>query len=219
MLNRIAGAVSLIVLGLAGYAGYQLTEANLRAEIYRDRLAELAGDYDRLLETYNQAVRRTAVTELVVEDGGLSVSIRNAEGEIRSIPTPFDPSGEIYVDYVVMDGRLWIRRVFDAHTPPSEGVVIDPELGEVNWQDQRAAHGKAVYRQLDEGRWVVSVTGDGSLGLTRTPLGEPPQLADRPQIKDYEPILEQARAEADHIGPSDILRRLLGGRSEESGNR
>lgn len=210
MLNRITGVATLVLIAVAGYAGYRLVEANLRADIYRDRLTALAADYDTLRATYNQAVRRTAVTELVVADGKLCVSIRNAEGLVKSIPTPFDPTGEIYVDYVVLDGRLWVRRVFDAKTPPSRGVLIDPKLAEVSWDDRGATHGKAVYRQLGEGRWIVSVTGDGSLGLARSTLSEPTDLTTTPPVRDYEPISEQAKAEADRIGPGDVMKRLVG---------
>lgn len=210
MMNRITGIASLVLLAVAGYVGYRLVEANLRADIYRDRLTALAADYDTLRETYNQAVRRTAVTELVVDGGKLSVSIRNAEGVVKSIPTPFDPSGEIYVDYVVLDGRLWVRRVFDAKTPPSRGVLIDPKLAAVSWDDQGATHGKAVYRQLGEGRWIVTVTGDGSLGLARSTLSEPTDLTTTPPVRDYEPVSEQAKTEADRIGPGDVIKRLVG---------
>lgn len=210
MFHRITGIASVVLVCVAGFVGYQLIEANLKADIYRDRLTALADDYDQLRETYNQAVRRTAVTELVVDDGKLCVSIRNAEGVVRSIPTPFDPSGEIYVDYIVLDGRLWVRRVFDAKTPPSEGVVIDPKMEQVAWDDQPATHGKAVYRQLGEGRWVVSVTGDGSLGLARATGTDPVDLTSTPNVRDYEPISQQAQAEVDRIGPTDVIKRLVG---------
>lgn len=210
MLNRITGIASVVLVCVAGFVGYKLIAANLKADIYRDRLTALADDYDQLRETYNQAVRRTAVTELVVDDGKLCVSIRNAEGVVKSIPTPFDPSGEIYVDYVVFDGRLWVRRVFDAKTAPSEGVLIDPKLMEVAWDDEAATHGKAVYRQLGEGRWVVSVTGDGSLGLARATGTDPVDLTSSPGVRDYEPITQQAQAEVDRIGPTDVMKRLVG---------
>jgi hypothetical protein len=96
------------------------------------------------------------------------VAIRDASGAVRTIETPFDPSREIYVDFVVLDGRLWIRRVFDDRTPPEQGVLIDPALAEIDWSEDEAAHGKATYRALGPGRWIVSVTGDGSLGLARS---------------------------------------------------
>ncbi len=210
MLNRITGIASVVFILVAGFVGYRLLEANLKADIYRDRLIALESDFDQLRDTYNKAVRRTAVTELVVDEGKLCVSIRNAEGEVKSIPTPFDPSGEIYVDYVVLDGRLWMRRVFDAKTPPSQGVVIDPKLAEVDWESQGATHGKAVYRQLSEGRWVVSVTGDGSLGLARSMGNDPVDLTNSPDVRDYEPITEQAQTEVDRIGISDVMKRLVG---------
>ncbi len=210
MINRIGNVAAVVMLGVAGFVGYRLIEANLKADIYRDRLTELADDYDQLRQTYNQAVRKTAVTELVVEDGALSVSIRNAEGVVKQVATPFDPSGEIYVDYVVLDGRLWVRRVFDAKTPPSEGVVVEPELAETDWDDPALAHGKAVYRRLDEGRWIVTVTGDGSLGLAKASGAEPTNLTAVPQVRDYEPVDEQARAEVEQIGPGDVVRSLVG---------
>ncbi len=210
MFHRITGIASAVLVCVAGFVGYQLIEANLKADIYRDRLTALANDYDQLRETYNQAVRRTAVTELVVDGGKLCVSIRNAEGVVKSIPTPFDPTGEIYVDYVVLDGRLWVRRVFDAKTPPSEGVLIDPKLVEVAWDNETATHGKAVYRQLGEGRWVVSVTGDGSLGLAKATNSDPVDLATSPDVHDYEPITQQAQAEVDRIGLTDVMKHLVG---------
>src|SRR5690554_4211377 len=55
----------------------------------------LRQSYEQLRQTYNEAVAKTAVTELVVEDGTLCVTIRTAEGVDRTIPTPFDPSKEI----------------------------------------------------------------------------------------------------------------------------
>jgi hypothetical protein len=210
MFHRITGIASVVLVCVAGFVGYQLIEANLKADIYRDRLTALADDYGQLRETYNQAVRRTSVTELVVANGKMCVSIRNTEGVVKSIPTPFDPSGEIYVDYVVLDGRLWVRRVFDAKTPPSEGVVIDPNMQEVAWDNEAATHGKAVYRQLGEGRWVVSVTGDGSLGLARATGSDPVDLTATPAIRDYEPVSEQAQAEVDRIGITDVMKRLVG---------
>src|SRR5512134_1848657 len=136
------------VLALTGLAGHQLLRMGLAADVYRARLEQTVQDYEILRGQYNQAVRRTAVTELIVEDGRLAVAIRDAGGEIRRIETPFDPSREIYVDFVVLDGRLWIRRVFDDRTPPEQGVLIDPALAQIDWSGDEAAHGKAAYRAL-----------------------------------------------------------------------
>ena len=210
MMQRIGNIAAVLLLAVTGFVGYRLIQANLTADIYRDRLNDLSQDYDQLRDTYNQAVKKTAVTELLVENGKLCVSIRNHEGVVRQIPTPYDPAGEIYVDYIVLDGRLWVRRVFDAKTPPSRGVVIEPQLAEVGWDDPKLAHGKAVYRRLDEGRWIVTVTGDGSLGLAKATHDLPADLASTPAVRDYEPVSEQARAEVEKIGPGDIARQIIG---------
>src|SRR5690606_19499101 len=112
----------LVLLTVAGaMVGYRLVESKITADIYRDRLVTLSEDYETLRRTYNEAVRRTAVTELLVEGDTVCVVIRTAAGVLRKIATPYSPDSEVYVDYVVVDGRLWIRRVFDAHTPPEQG--------------------------------------------------------------------------------------------------
>ncbi len=194
--------------GLAGFAGYRFVRADIAAKVYRDRLADMARDYETLRATYNEAVKRTAVTELVVKDKKLSVRIRAADGTDKEIPTTLDPSGEVYVDFVVLDQRLWIRRVFDDKTPPWKAVVIDPGIEEIDWDDPSAAHGKAVYRRLTEGRWVVSVSGDGALGLARAE--ERPALTSKPVIKDYKSAEVEAMAEADRIGVGDVWEWVTG---------
>jgi len=196
------------VLALTGLAGYQLLRIGLAADVYRMRLEETVGDYEALRGQYNQAVRRTAITELVVEDGKLAVAIRDAGGSIRTIETPFDPSREIYVDFVVLDGRLWIRRVFDDRTPPEQGVLVDPALAQIDWSEERAAYGKAAYRALGPGRWVVSVTGDGSLGLTRSPDDARTELAPPPPMRSYEPIEAALDDTLRELGPAEVLRAL-----------
>jgi hypothetical protein len=200
-----AAAVVLLAAGGA-FLGYRLVRADIAASVYKQRLAAMAGDYQALRDRYAEAVARTAVTELVVDDNKLSVRVRSAEGEITTIPAPFDPSGEIYVDYVVVGQRLWIRRVFDARTPPERGLVIDPSLARIDWSDPNAAHGKAVYRRLGEGRWVITVTGDGSLGLARAT--DEVQLANSPAIKDYSKVPEQTQQDVERIGASDVWRWL-----------
>jgi hypothetical protein len=119
---RILSFFAIALLGISAFAAFRLLEASLAADVYRERLAEMAADYETLRGRYNQAVRRTAVTELRVVDGKLTVVIRTADGELQALESPFDPSNEIYVDYVVMNGRLWIRRVFDAKPWPGEPV-------------------------------------------------------------------------------------------------
>ena len=204
--RRLMLVALLASFGLAGVVTFDHFRSNIEKRLYQQRLRDLSQRYASLREQYNEAVRRTAVTELVVEDGELHVEIRTAEGKLRRIDTPFDPAGEIYVDYVVFDGRLWIRRVFDEQTSPREGLVIDPPLAELDWSDPRLAHGKAVYRQLEEGRWIVTVTGDGSLGLSRRTRDDAPTLSPPPVVKEYEQIREQIDADVDEVGVFDLLR-------------
>lgn len=205
-LLSIAGALALS--GLAGFLGYRFVRADLAAHVYKARLVSLAADYETLRGTYNEAIKRAAVTELVVKDKSLSLRVRGPAGVIREIPTNFDPSGEIYIDYVVVDQRLWIRRVFDSNTAPGAALVIDPEFKDVDWDDPAAGHGKAVYRRLGEGRWVVSVSGDGSLGLARATSEV--DLRAAPRLKDYSTVEIEARAQADRIGPGEVWGWLFG---------
>lgn len=201
--------VGLIMLLAIGYMGYRLVRADLAANVYRQRLDEVARDYTTLKQTYNEAIARTAVTELVVEGGKLTARVRTADGRTSDLPTSIDPSREVYVDFVVIDGRLWVRRIFDQKTPPEQGVQIDPALAGIDWNDPRASHGKAVYRTLAEGRWVVSVSGDGSLGLARAE--GPATLVRAPEIKNYDKAAEDAKAASDSIGTAEVWRYLVGG--------
>ena len=210
MASRLLSLVLLVLLAAASFAAFRLLEARLAAEVYRERIAELASDYETLRERHNEAVRRTAVTELRVEGGELSVVVRTAEGELRVFASPYDPRKEIYVDYAVLDGRLWIRRVFDEDTPPGEGMLIDPELAHVEWDEESGSHGKAAYRALGEGRWVVDVTGDGSLGLARREPGETVELAPPPPVRDYAPVESEVRDALGSIGPGEALRVIVG---------
>ena len=188
MTQRILALAGLVVLGGAVWLGLGLMRTRSEADRYRRQLADLSGNFRQLRDTYNQAVARTAVTELLVADGSVCVVIRTAEGEVKRIATPFDPQAEIYVDYVILGNRLWIRRVFDNATPPIEAVVVNPLLQDVDWDADHARHGKAVYRRLREGRWVITVTGDGSLGLAQAEEREPVVLAPPPLLHDYEPV-------------------------------
>ncbi len=193
----------------ASLLGYHLIRADLAEGVYRQRLEDIAGRYENLREQYNEAVRRTAVTELLVRDGKLSVRICNAAGVVHEIPTDYDPAGEIYVDYAIVDGRLWIRRVFDAQTPPSHGLLVDPVLANVDWDGGGATFGKAVYRSLSEGRWVVSVSGDGSLDL-RQAGDEPAVLAPPPRLGSFDEIDSELRRKLDDIGPGDVWSEFWG---------
>jgi len=205
---RVATGLLLVTLSGGGAAGYGLLRTSIEAEVYRTRLQDVTQDFEQLRERYDEAVRRTAVTELIVHDERLDVVIRSAAGELERIETPFDPSGEIYVDFLVREGRLWIRRIFDAKTPPATGMVIDPQLGEVDWTAADASYGKATYRALGEGRWVVSVSGDGSLGLERRDTAESAELAHAPSVRAYAPVGEAVDDRLGALEPLEILRVL-----------
>jgi hypothetical protein len=207
-MKHVIAVLLMAILGLVGFAGYWLVRSDVEAAVYRSRLEEVARDYEALRETYNEAIRRTAVTELRVEDGVLSVVIRNAVGDVRVIDTPYDPSREIYVDYAILDGRLWIRRVFDASTPPAEALLIDPGLADVDWDADPDSYGKAAYRSLGEGRWVITATGEGSLGLGRRRSGDSADLAPPPPVRTYEPVERAVDAKLGDIEPREAVRAL-----------
>ena len=179
--------ILVLALALAAYVTYEFFELRLISALHKNRLDLAVGRYRELEQLYNRAVERTAVTELLVEDDKVSVIIRTAVGETQRIETIADPKLEVYVDYIVEDSRLWIRRVFDENTPPGKGTLIDPELGRVTWRPTESHVGKAIYKQLERGRWVVSVTGNGSLGLRRAGAGETVPLQKAPSIDDFAP--------------------------------
>ncbi len=208
-LSRLLTSAAFLILFTAGAAvGYRLMQQRIANDIYRDRLQQISHEYEDLRLVYNEAVRRSAVTELIVTEDALSVSIRTTDGQDQLIDTPFHPSQEIYCDYLVMDGRLWIRRVYDHNTPPRDGVIIDPHIVDVDWSDPNVKHGNAVYRALDEGRWIVTVTGDGSLGLVRKQHDGPTPLVAAPAVHEYDEIEKQIQQEVDKISFTDVLGRL-----------
>ncbi len=209
MLKWIEITIGALLLCVIVGVGYRLAYVNVERDIYRDRLAGLSTEYESLRTLYNQAVRKTAVTELLVENSKLSVVIRTMEGLDRVIDTPFDPMREIYCDYVLLDGRLWIRRVYDANTPPNRGLVIDDNLEHVNWNDSAARHGIAVYRSLSEGRWVVTVTGGGSLGLVKADAKADVRLSAPPPVLDFDQIEKEINEAVAHVSVGDVLKRLL----------
>lgn len=211
ILGRVVPALAVLgACGLAGVYGLELARSRAEREIYRERLESLVQGYEALAMQYNDAVRRTAVTELVVESGKLAVVVRTAQGELRRIDTPYNPSGEIYVDFVLVNGRVWIRRVFDASTPPALGTVIDPQFADVSWNQDGSSYGKAVYRSLDEGRWVVRVSGNGALELTKATESVAEVLQPPPQVSSFDEVAEEARREAEAITWSDLVNRMLG---------
>lgn len=189
-------------LGVFTGAGYLLVELGgerMARDTYAQRLHALSDNYESLRLDYNRAIARTAITALRVEADQVTVEIRRADGTLSQVPTPFSPNTELYVDYLVQEGRLLIRRVFDSNTPPGEALVIDDSLLGIDWSKQpQAYHGKAVYRSLTEGRWVITVSGNGALGLEKIDAEDAPYLTAAPQLETF------AELDASQGDPTDI---------------
>jgi len=211
MWKWIERALGLALLCVIAAVAYRWASAKVEVDVYRDRLAGLSSEYESLRSMYNQAVRKTAVTELIVRGGRLSLAIRTIEGVDRVIDTPFDPAQEIYCDYVVLGDRLWIRRVYDDLTAPRKALLIDDHLEYVNWNDPAARHGNAVYRSLSEGRWVVTVTGSGALALTKVDENAPLTLSAPPPVRDYGQLEKQIGDSMTRVTVGDVVKRLFAG--------
>jgi len=209
MLRLVSVALTGTIVAGGGYMGYRAVRSDIEATTYRERLERMVEQYEGLRAEFNAAVRKTAVTELLVEGEDLAIVVRRPDGSTERVETELDPRGEVYVDYVVIGGRLLIRRVFDSWTAPADGVVLEPGLVEVDWDDPRAEHGKAVYRALADGRWVVSVTGSGALGLVR--LGDldatvESDLVHAPEVADFSELVEETEVELEQVGVGDVWR-------------
>jgi len=199
-----------LVSGALFLLGFLWVKEEVTSAIYRDKLDALAADYAALSQHYNEAVRRSAITELEVTEDSLAVLIRTADGDIRRIPTPFDPKREIYVDYLVGDGRIWIRRIFDETTSPQDALLINPVWDQVEWGTTHLTYGKAIYRALTPGIWSIQVSGNGSLDLEPASRSRVDLLMTAPPVRAFEEIQLEVEAATDSIGPADYLRFLFG---------
>ena len=180
------GLTYLIMMGGAAWLALSFGRSQMAEEVYQQRLAALATDYEQLANDYNRAIRRSAITVLDVSADAVSVEVVRADGQRETFATACDPSLEVYVDYVLLDNRLFIRRVFDANTAPSQATVIEPSIADLDWAGlSDANYGKAVYRRLEPGRWVITVSGNGALGLARAE-GSVPELVAQPMISNFE---------------------------------
>jgi len=208
-LRKLNAILLTFVLVVVLVAGYWVLRLQVAQGVYRSRVLELADAHERLRDLYNEVVKKTAVTELQVDDGKLSVVVVTAAGVSTTIETPYDPKSEIHVDYVVIDGRLWIRRIHDAKTPPEQAMLIDPKLADVAWDGDGRVYGISIYRPLDEGRWVVSVTPNGALTLARRRNGEQVPLVASPQIKDFSQVEHEIADDIADIGIRDVFTELI----------
>ena len=114
----------------------------------------------------------------------------------------------------------WVRRVMQRRrqtgqtTPRPRGgatvVKIDlARLRQLVHEQPDATCGKAVYRRLSQGRWVVTVTGDGSLGLAKRPDHDAGPLTFSPSVKDYPQVQSEIKHQVDQIGLRDVLGKLI----------
>jgi hypothetical protein len=193
----------LLAAGLCVCGFFWLRE-EVTTRIYQQKLEALAGEYAELADQYNHAVRQSAITELLVGENQVTVLIRTVDGEVRRIETPFDPRREIFVDYLVSNGRIWIRRLFDQSTPPEDGLLIDPEWDVIDWKSPDIQYGKAIYRSLQPGTWSIQVSGNGALSLERAPDSRPELLASAPAIRSYEEIRIAMDQEIESISFQDL---------------
>ncbi|MEM1108055.1 MAG: hypothetical protein AAGH99_05110 [Planctomycetota bacterium] len=207
--HRLTTAACVVLLAGAGVLGYQVMRNGVAADVYHDRLVELSDEHQELVEQYNRAVTRTAVTELLVADGTVCVNVRTADGQVESHPVAADPAYPIYVDYVVKDSRLLIRRVFDSRSAPDDAGAIDSALLDLDWADPTVKHGQAIYRQLTDGRWIVTVSGDGALALAKVNDETTVDLLAAPPIDDFDPV-EATQDAIQQITPADVFGRYFG---------
>ena len=185
-------------------SGFFWLREEVTSQIYRNKLEAMAAEYADLADHYNHAVRQSAITELEVTTDSVAVPIRTIDGEIKRIPTPYDPRREIFVDYLVGNGRIWIRRVFDQSTSPEKAMVIDPVWETVDWKNGGLSHGKVVYRSLQPGTWSIQVSGNGALSLEPAPESRPEALVAAPEIRSFEEIQIALDAEVQSITVGDL---------------
>ncbi|MEX0331184.1 MAG: hypothetical protein AB3N64_07155 [Puniceicoccaceae bacterium] len=185
-------------------SGFFWLREEVTSQIYRNKLESMAAEYAELADRYNDAVRQSAVTELEVTEDSVAVLIRTIDGDLKRIPTPYDPKEEIFVDYLVGNGRIWIRRVFDENTAPGNGLVIDPVWEVVDWKDSALSYGKIVYRSLEPGIWSIQVSGNGALSLEPAAESHPEALTAAPELRSFEEIQLSLDAEVQSITLADL---------------
>jgi hypothetical protein len=208
LFGRILALLGLVALGASGTAAYAFGRTQVVEAIYRERLAAALEAHRALRAKYARAVSETAVTELEVDAEGVAVVVRTVEGELARVDTEVDPRGEVHVDYVVIDGRLHVRRVYDDATPPRAATVIDPRLARVDWEAPQVARGLSVYRGgLTPGRWRVTTTGNGALDLVRAE-DAPSELASPPPVRRFEEVEREVERQVADISALEVLSRL-----------
>jgi hypothetical protein len=234
MAKKIYSVLFIALMSLLLLGAYRFARSHVAADVYRERYeqkhqenlllrsqySELLEGYGELKDSYNDAVKKTAVTELVVyEDSSVCVAFVNSDGTEKTIETPFKMGSEIYVDFVVKEGRPFFRRIFDENTAPKKALMIDAQKQAMVWGSDKGMRGKAAYTKLDEpGRWTVTLSGNGSLDISKklkstppTVLMKPPPVKEYPSMKkDYPESPVEVQKRVDEIGPDEVFRSLFG---------
>lgn len=204
-LNRwMQTLVLLALLGGVSTAAYFWASERVKSAIYAHQLEQLGAEFSQLQDAYQTLIKETTLTQLEVTDQSIAVLIRGRDGSLQRVHTPFLPQREVYVDYVVSGGRIWIRRIFDSATPPSEAMVLDPVWQSVDWQDPRHRFGQAVYRSLQPGLWEIRVTGNGAMSLAPAQADAANVIAYAPQIESITDWQQSKATERGSIGPREV---------------
>ena len=61
-MDRVIRVALVVTLAALAFAGYQHAKGLVLAELYQEKLASLAEEYERVRGRYNEAVKRSAVT-------------------------------------------------------------------------------------------------------------------------------------------------------------
>lgn len=214
LLRRLGLLCFIIITFLSLLLGYKFARTSIAADYYRDRLREELAKAEAMRQTFNEVVKKTVITELLVnEDDSVCVVFVAADNTERVVNTPFKKGAEMNVDFIRReDGRLFLRRIYDENTKPKEALFIDPDLQTVDWKP--ATRGNTTYTQLNQtGRWIVTVSGGGALELTKADdkiKREP--LKPLPTIKEYAVIEKEISAKVEEIGFTDVMQALFGGK-------
>ena len=210
--TRIHRTVQLLllaaVLAILGTLLWQWGKAAVARDAYRVRLADLETKHNQLVNDYNLAIRRSAVCEVLQKGGKLTVRVRTDDGQTEEIPLAFDPVHEIHFDFVCLDGRLHMRRVYDDQTAPAAGTLIQSKLAQVDWSAHADDRGLVLYRPLvEEGRYALKVSGNGALTLEKMDDQEISRLEQAPKLRRFEPA-ETMKNAGQEPGAMEIIRGL-----------
>jgi len=223
--------------------GYQFLKMKMLVGHYKAGVVEITQKYQNVLDEYNRAadkfnelksrynevLARTVITELKVENNKCSVILKNLEGVLAEIPVEVNLRKEVFIDYIFFDNRLFIRRVFDAGTAPERAadiLALQNVRGflpaPVDWNDSKFRYGKSIYRKLEAGTWMITVTGGGALDIDRKeniPHLEFISPLEGFFLKDFKPesgeLLQKAFDEkinkySGELGVLDVLKFTLG---------